>query len=176
MQLSQITLGVLLLTLPACGGDGAEAPTASASLPESYFSATVHADPLDVVDLREASSVGSEVTVQGKVRDLFESAAFTLADHSLVSCADMGDDDHCKTPWDYCCEDPDALVAGTVVVEFREGERVRKPGQSLSRRRHGRADGRQRRQSLRDRLLSAHRETVTKKARVSTEARCRALG
>ena len=126
MQLSQITLGVLLLTLPACGGDGAEAPTASASLPESYFSATVNADPLDVVDLREASSVGSEVTVQGKVRDLFESAAFTLADHSLVSCADMGDDDHCKTPWDYCCEDPDALVAGTVVVEFREGERVRK--------------------------------------------------
>ena len=30
----------------------------------------------------------------------------------------MGDDDHCATPWDYCCEPPESITAGTATVQF----------------------------------------------------------
>jgi hypothetical protein len=56
------------------------------------------------------------------VRDFGALATFRLVEDSLRHCAEMGDDDHCKTPWDYCCEDPDALRRYTVNVEFFDGE------------------------------------------------------
>ena len=30
----------------------------------------------------------------------------------------MGDDDHCSTPWDACCEDPDKIQSMRVAVQF----------------------------------------------------------
>jgi hypothetical protein len=44
-------------------------------------------------------------------------AGFVLADPELVFCDEMGDD-HCNTPWDACCEDPDRLKAMRVSVQF----------------------------------------------------------
>ena len=38
---------------------------------------------------------------------------------TLDHCAEMPDPDHCATPWDYCCEDPEKLRNLTVSVEFQ---------------------------------------------------------
>lgn len=118
----------LLLTLPllvtACGGEvaapDAEEP-AGATLPESYYAPDAPADAVDVTTLRSLES-GAQVAVRGEVKDFVDGyAAFSLADHALTNCAEMGDDDHCATPWDFCCEDPAALKRGVASVEFRDG-------------------------------------------------------
>ena len=38
----------------------------------------------------------------------------------------MGDDLHCQTPWDACCEDPDKIKSMRVSVQFvdREGNPI----------------------------------------------------
>ncbi len=48
-----------------------------------------------------------------------ERAVFTLADLSLPPC-DANPDDKCPTPWDYCCEPQDKIVAASVSVQVAD--------------------------------------------------------
>lgn len=111
--------------LLACGESEPSPPPAAAgsTLPETFWSAQAPSDPVEVTDLRGLAD-GAEIAVRGEVRDFVAGrSAFTLADHALTSCAEMEVDDHCATPWDFCCEDPKALAEGTALVEFRrDGE------------------------------------------------------
>ena len=45
-----------------------------------------------------------------------------VADPSLVSCELMSDNDHCDTPEDYCCEDPDKLSHSLATIRFMEND------------------------------------------------------
>ena len=80
--------------------------------------------------LRDASD-GQAVTIRGRIggqRDPFVNgrAAMMMVDPALPSC-DSKDDDHCATPWDYCCEARDLLArhAVTVQVEGPDGKPLR---------------------------------------------------
>ena len=69
-----------------------------------------------------AAKQGEEVTIVGRIggtRNPFiaDAAVFTIVDPSLKACSDS-DDDHCKTPWDYCCEDREAMKRGMATVEI----------------------------------------------------------
>lgn len=121
---------LLLLALPAlglaCGTSETETPPEGtappAGLAETYYAAEAPADAVDVTTLRSLES-GAKVAVRGEVQDFTDGfAAFVLADHALTNCAEMGDDDHCATPWDFCCEDPEALKRGLASVEFHAGD------------------------------------------------------
>lgn len=111
---------VFLFALAACGG---ESPAPTSALPDKYLLAADVPDAGSVRDARAQRSTGDELVVVGKVKDFVEGlAAFTLADLTLRSCKDMEaekGEDHCDTPWDYCCEDPAALKAGVATVELR---------------------------------------------------------
>ena len=96
-------------------GDGAAHP-----LEASYLAAA----PAGAVEVNELRSLGdgAEVVVRGDIRDYAPvegKAVLTLFDHSLLSCDEMGEDDHCATPWDFCCEDDDKITLGSAAVEFR---------------------------------------------------------
>lgn len=110
--------------LSACGGS--EEPAAgSPSLPappESFWSATAPEASQGVTEGLARAASGDAVALRGTLQDFVGGlAAFTMVEEALDHCAEMGDDDHCPTPWDYCCADPDALRAGTVTVELRDG-------------------------------------------------------
>lgn len=119
----------LLFFLPlfasACGGGSQDATvgTATAALPESYYAPELPEGAVGVMALRGLDG-DQAITVRGEVMDFVDGfAAFTLADLELMSCADMDDPDHCPTPWDFCCEDPDQLARGIATVEFHaEGQ------------------------------------------------------
>ena len=113
-------LALSTLALSGCSSGEADPPSSHAILSERFHAASEPVQALDVVALRAAGESGVDVVVQGRVRDISERSAFTLADMALVSCAAMEDPSHCKTPWDYCCEDPAALRSGTLMVEFLE--------------------------------------------------------
>ena len=77
---------------------------------------------VDVVDVRSSGVDGANVVLRGTLQDFGEYATFRLVEDSLHDCTESGEEDHCRTPWDYCCEDPDKLRTLTVNVEFLDGE------------------------------------------------------
>ena len=110
------------LALSSCSSSEVEVMEGWPVLSERFHSATEPAQAKSVASLRVGGNSGADVIVEGRVRDISERSAFTLADMALTSCAAMDEPDHCSTPWDYCCEDPAALKLGTLIVEFTENE------------------------------------------------------
>jgi hypothetical protein len=109
----------------ACGGSEelAGSPTSLPAPPESFWSASAPESSQGVTEGVARAASGDAVALRGTLQDFVGGlAAFTMVEDALDHCAEMGEDDHCPTPWDYCCADPDALRAGTVTVELRDGE------------------------------------------------------
>jgi hypothetical protein len=100
------------------------APTAAAAAPGLPEGLVVRgpAQGTHVAAAKAAARQGEEITIVGRIGGsvnpfVADRAIFTIADPALVSCADMDDPDHCKTPWDYCCEDRAKMRAGTATIE-----------------------------------------------------------
>lgn len=126
-------LGVVV-ALAGCGG-GETAPDGAGSagktpattqqtngLPASVW---LKAKPAGVQTLTKAKAsaeagerVAFEAQVGGRAKVYVPGRAIVLvADPALRDCGET-EDDHCPTPWDYCCEDPAALKAGTAAIQF----------------------------------------------------------
>lgn len=119
---------IAILALAACGDtsprNATPAAAAPPSLPEGFVTKGA-ATGTNVAAARASAQVGQELVIVGRIGgsvDPFVAgrAIFTIVDPALVSCADMDDPDHCKTPWDYCCEDRDAMKRGTATIEITD--------------------------------------------------------
>ena len=93
------------------------------TLPAGLLSATEPTGALKVLDMRKsAPAAGSRVAVIGRIGGsrapfISSKAIFTIVDPTLKSCVEMGDDDHCPRPWDYCCEARSVLSAAMASIE-----------------------------------------------------------
>lgn len=118
-----------LTVLPSCSPaeePGSKPAATTAALPGSYWLAAAPAGALDIKQARQSGKDGAEIVVVGRVGDLLaKRAQFKLVDRSFVPCNERPEDE-CKTPWDYCCEDPTDLAKGTIVIECRDGDQLRK--------------------------------------------------
>ena len=81
----------------------------------------------NVAACKASAKQGETVTVVGRIggsRMPFANdvAVFTIVDPALKSCADGTDPDHCRTPWDYCCEDREAMKRGMATIEFADAQ------------------------------------------------------
>lgn len=99
--------------------------TATVSLPAGLFVADAPAGAVGVIAARATAKAGDHVVLLGRIggsRSPFVSnrAIFTIIDPSLKSCVEMGDDDHCPRPWDYCCEDRKSLTNGMASIEIAD--------------------------------------------------------
>lgn len=122
---SQIAIVALLA---ACEGSG----SAPAALKPGAASSTalpaglVFHGPVEgpgVGAAKSGAKAGQTITVVGRIGGsenpfVAGRAVFTIVDPSLKSCADMGDADHCATPWDYCCESRESLKKHVATVEI----------------------------------------------------------
>ena len=130
-------LTVLLLSLPlslvGCDGSSpAPVAVATASVPTASFTRNRPADVPDLVAVKSTAKIGDPVTflarVGGRDQPFVDGlAVFTVADPSLESCELMGEEDHCPIPWDYCCEDRNALVMGSATVRVVDADGVPYP-------------------------------------------------
>lgn len=103
-------------------GEPASQPGASDSgLPGGLWLASEPADARPVGEIKKKAAAGQNVVVFGRIggsRDPFVSgrAMFTLADRSLPSCTEKHGPG-CETPWDYCCEPKENVLANTITVQ-----------------------------------------------------------
>ena len=114
-----VALGLAGLLLAGC--DGSEGSASAAAPAGAWLLASAPAEEASGVASLKASAVpGDRVVMRGKiggsVSPMTEGAAvFTVVDLAVLSC-DQKDHDTCPTPWDYCCEPPDRLIANSATV------------------------------------------------------------
>jgi len=117
-----------LALLSACGpSEPAASVTAEAELSEGFLLASKPENALSVMEAREQLSPGDIAVIEGQIggaKDPFFDgfAGFVLADREILFCDEIGGEEHCATPWDACCEDPDKLKAGRVSVQMVDAE------------------------------------------------------
>lgn len=120
-----LALGLLgLLTACSPAGDPQAATSeANASAGPDLLLTDVPASAPSLLEALETSAPGETLLFSARVGGLREPltegyAAFVVADEALVFCDEMGDDSHCPTPWDACCEDPEHLAQARALVQF----------------------------------------------------------
>ena len=127
-------LATATLLFTGCGGDSEAATPTVVAAPtpavdwQSYHLTEAPAASHSIVDAKRSVRPGEQVTIRGRIggrRDPFVAgkAAFLLTDGEHVQACDaMGDDDHCSTPWDYCCEPRQKRAEAAAMVQIVDGE------------------------------------------------------
>lgn len=137
---SCLTLASLLtsifVTLAACDSKPAASPAdaaakSAAALPANLFLAAEPADAKSVEQIKGTAKAGDTVAIQGRIGGgevpfVDGRAVFTIVGRGIPACAD-NPDDHCKTPWDYCCETAEdiAIHSATIQVVDDKGALLR---------------------------------------------------
>lgn len=123
-------LGLLVAAAAGCDGASNSTPTPVASgtatvIPAaSFMSGDKPENTPGLTDVKAESNVGDKVMFEARVggrTDVFVDgmAIFVAADPRLVSC-DQRPGDHCKVPWDYCCEDFEKMKLGTATIQIMD--------------------------------------------------------
>jgi len=116
----------LILALAGCGGPEPD-QTSSPSRPDQLahlFLENAPSIPTPVAQIVSDPVEGAEVSITGRIGGTLHPfgegfAVFFLADDSLVFCNERPGDP-CETPWDACCEDPEKITAGRLLVQFHD--------------------------------------------------------
>lgn len=116
-----------LLLLAGCGRESVPAPEVPAEIPAAlsavFQPVPPPADPVAIPGLRTRVAPGDEVVFEAKVMGtetpFIDGRALVVVgdEGTLDSCDVMEGDDHCRTPWDVCCEDREEILNGTVTVQ-----------------------------------------------------------
>ena len=121
---SLTSLSVLAMLFSACSpaDDTSSAPAPTESAITALILNDEPTNTLSVFDAKEQAKPGEAIQVSGQIGGTLKPfiegyAGFVLADPSLEFCNEMGDD-HCSTPWDACCEDPNKIKSMCVSVQF----------------------------------------------------------
>lgn len=115
------------LTAAACE----ESAPSSSSAPEAQPQTVWKLDAMpeggvDVAKAKTSVKEGDQITMIGRIGGRMEpiassSGVFVIMDTAVPSCADM-EEDHCPTPWDYCCEAPESITTNAATVQLRDAE------------------------------------------------------
>jgi hypothetical protein len=121
-----IALSILVLTcLNGCSkpdDSQAEGTNTSQALPETLFLAQVPTGIQTISQLKEDVEAGDEVVIKAVIggrKNAFVAnrAVMTVVD-ATVGNKCLVEDDHCPTPWDYCCAPAEDLLPETATIQI----------------------------------------------------------
>jgi len=101
-------------------GSGAVSSGGSTESP-AWMLASAPADAVGVASAKGSAREGETVAVRGIIggrKDALSTAGalFVMMDTGLDNPCVTAEDDHCPTPWDYCCTPPDQIMANSATV------------------------------------------------------------
>jgi len=113
------------------GGVASTSPaTTGASVPDGLFLTAIPENATSLSQAKAEASVGDQVIFEarigGRTAPFTEGAAvFLVADRVLLTCAERHGEG-CPTPWDYCCEQKEDLLAnmGTIQIVNKDGRPI----------------------------------------------------
>ncbi len=118
-------LGVALLLSPACReteDTQSAGPSASSPLPASLFLDTAPEGITSIASLKTGAQEGDVVVIKavvgGRKRAFVANRAVMTVIDATVDNPCTAEDDHCPTPWDYCCTPPEQLLPNLASVQI----------------------------------------------------------
>lgn len=116
------SFGLLVACSESGDGSGATSSTGASAAP-TWLLASAPENPSGVTSLKESANEGDEVVMRGVIGGRIDalsetSAVFVLIDESVHNPCTDNEDDHCPTPWDYCCSAPAELIANNATVQL----------------------------------------------------------
>ncbi|NBD37040.1 MAG: hypothetical protein GVY10_00530 [Verrucomicrobia bacterium] len=128
LHIPSLLTAATVLAAALLAGCGKEAASSAESETVAHTAASallLDEAPDDAPGIHEAvqnAAPGETIVATGRIGGVMEPlsedyAGFVLTDERVWFC-DEGEDDHCPTPWDACCEDPDKLAASRFFVQF----------------------------------------------------------
>ncbi|MCA9298627.1 MAG: hypothetical protein KDA28_06150 [Phycisphaerales bacterium] len=122
---------MLPLVLVACSESAPESHVDSGpkDATPSWILTSTPGEAIMVGALKPTAKEGDEVIVRGMIggrKDAIDEATgtFIIVDPSLMSCSEVSDDDHCPTPWDYCCEPQEDVTAQSATIQLVDASGV----------------------------------------------------
>ncbi len=121
-------IALLMLSLTFLNGcsksedSQAEDTSTDSTLPETLFLAQVPTGIQTISQLKEDVEAGDEVVVRAVIggrKNAFVAnrAVMTVVDATLANKC-LGEDDHCSTPWDYCCAPAEELLPEMATIRI----------------------------------------------------------
>ncbi len=100
--------------------DSAESTTATTT--PAWILASAPEQVADIKPTKQSAAEGETVTLRGTIGGRVDalsndSATFVMMDINLPNPC-LADDDHCPTPWDYCCATAAEKVANNATVQL----------------------------------------------------------
>ena len=120
MSIARVSMILALVSLiAACGRSGTTTITTAA--PE-WIVVEAPTGDVSVSHAKAQAAEGETIVIRGRIggrRDPIstDAATFILVDVAIPSC-DQIPGDNCPTPWDYCCEPSESMMAGTAAVQI----------------------------------------------------------
>jgi len=119
----EIIAAVVLGGLVVGCSDKTEKPaTAVAPTPEVFVTVPLTGTPAPIPQARKEFKPGDEVLLKGLVMGVLKPfvdgrAVFVLGDEVSITPCNAMDEDHCRTPWDACCDPQEVRAAGTATIQ-----------------------------------------------------------
>ncbi len=116
---------LLTLFLVSCTDNSTAPPPTQgqqSALPESFILGTKPEGGLPLEAAKKAAKKGEDIVFQARIGGRLEpfvpgQAIMVVIDPAPPPCNEIPGDG-CPTPWDYCCEPADKLLAATATVQF----------------------------------------------------------
>lgn len=98
---------------------------AQGSEPSAFLLETAPTGAISVAEARKVAEPGESIVVEGQIGAAMNPfgekfATLVLGDEEIMFCNEMAED-HCATPWDACCEDPEKVATHRASVQLVAG-------------------------------------------------------
>lgn len=136
ISLHSLLIAMLTATfaLAAGCGDGGSANSGgntpgngtNTALPADLFLTSAPDGVQTIAALKETASEGDEVVVHvvvgGRLEPLVAGRASAAIIEASLDNPCTGEDDHCQTPWDYCCTPPEQITANLATLQVLDAD------------------------------------------------------
>lgn len=121
-----LTFSLALLGTGCNEQEASQSTKQSLTSEPSWVLNSAPAGALSITEAKASATEGDVVTIRGIIggtRDPLSSASpvFRVVDTGLYNKC-LSDDDHCATPWDYCCAAPDDVVSNSATVQLMNAD------------------------------------------------------
>lgn len=120
-----MTLAIAALTLIACNSkeDSTEGD-ATAALPQTLFLSEAPQGIQSIASLKTTAKEGDEVIVRavvgGNMNPIVEGRASASIMDAGIANKCVSEDDHCTTPWDYCCTPQEDITQNLATLQITD--------------------------------------------------------
>lgn len=117
---------ITLMTVAGCSKseDSTAGGTSTTSTKAAWvLTGAPSGEAVSVAEAKASAAEGDAITIRARIGGrskpiTSDSPVFLVMDLEVPSCADMGEDDHCATPWDYCCETQESITANSATIQI----------------------------------------------------------